>query len=151
MLKETHIIIDWTKFYSENEIRNYIFEFNLKIKTVINYPKIKNKEKVLSAFYNMKVNDFRGENDFLIYLIEDQKPVYDFRNTSKGIRIVNVKLFDLKQKLRKKTGGFKIHGTDNIQETKNNLKVLKLFTEHYDEKKYKTLQEVFKQLNSCKE
>ena len=31
-------------------------------------------------------------------------------------------MFDLKKSLRKITGGCKIHATDNIQETKDNLK-----------------------------
>ena len=36
-------------------------------------------------------------------------------------------MFDLKKSLRKITGGCKIYATDNIQETKDNLKVLGLF------------------------
>ena len=63
---------------------------------------MKNKSVVLSKFYNMEVDDFRGETSFHIYQIDDLNPIYDYRLTSKGQRIVNTKLFDLKKKLREK-------------------------------------------------
>ena len=86
--------------------------------------KLNNKQQIMSKFYNTEVNDFRGETDFNIYLIKDTNPIYDYRKTSKGVRKVNIHMFDLKQSLRKITSGHKIHATDNIQETKDNLKTL---------------------------
>ena len=85
--------------------------------------------------------------DFNLYIIQDNNPIYDYRNTSKGNRKVNINMFDLKQSLRKITGGCKIHATDNIQETKDNLKVLGLFDEYYHQKKFDTLKDVFNELN----
>ncbi len=43
--------------------------------------------------------------------------------------------------------GFTIHGTDNIQETKDNLRVLGLFNKYYKRKKFNTINEVFRALN----
>lgn len=101
----------------------------------------------MSQFYGVNVDDFRGSTAFTLYIIEDSYPNYDLRKTSKGTRKVNVSLFDLKIKLRNIVGGYKIHATDNIQETKDNLKVLGLFNKYYNKKTFDTLQDVFHELN----
>ena len=100
----------------------------------------------MSKFYNMAVDDFRGETTFNIYLLNDYNPIYKLRKTSKGKRLVNTKLFDLKKTLR--NNDYSIHGTDNIQETKDNLVVLNLFDKYYKQKKFNSLSEVFDVLNS---
>ncbi|MCK9563722.1 MAG: hypothetical protein M0R02_13510 [Bacteroidales bacterium] len=149
MIYEKHLIIDWTIFFSEKEIIDEISHFdNLFLYEKIIIPPLKEKEKILSDFYNMPVNDFRGENEFIIYVIHDKNPIYDYRDTSKGLRLVNYKMFDLKQVLRKKTGGFKVHATDNIQETKNNLLSLGLFDKYYSQKKFKSMRDLFTILNN---
>ena len=63
--------------------------------------------------------------------------------------MVNTKLFDLKVHLRNIVGGYKIHGTDNIQETKNNLRCLGLFQQYYKQKNFNDINHVFDTLNSC--
>ena len=107
------------------------------------------KVKTMSKFYNMTVDDFRGETKFNIYLLTDYNPIYDFRKTSKGKRLVNTKLFDLKQNLR--NNDYSIHGTDNIQETKDNLRVLNLFEKYYKQKRFDSLSDVFDVLNNNSE
>jgi len=146
MIKELHLIIDWTNYFKN--IDNFLSE-TLKIKHIIKMNKLQNKVKTMSKFYNVKVDDFRGETNFTIYLIEDKNPIYDFRKTSKGKRKVNIHLFDLKKYLRAKyfKNTCKIHGTDNIQETKENLKTLKIFKEYYKEKNFNSLLDVFNELN----
>ncbi len=143
-LNEIHIIIDWTNYFESLE--NII---NSPLKLIEKYPmkKLDEKKKIMSKFYNVYVDDFRGKTDFIIYIIKDNDPVYDYRKTSKGNRKVNIHLFDLKQILRKITGGYKIHATDNIQETKDNLKVLGLYDKFYREKNFSSLKEVFNELN----
>jgi hypothetical protein len=145
---ELHIIIDWTcKFESlEDKITD-----SLIIVDKIRMEKLSNKVKVLSAFYNVNVNDFRGSTAFNVYIIKDMKPIYNKRKTSKGFRKVNINMFDLKQSLRKITGGHKIHATDNIQETKDNLKVLGLHDKYYKQKTFDSLADVFIELNKCPE
>lgn len=144
MIEELHLVIDWTNHFKN--IDKYI-DKTLKIKHIIKMNKLQNKVKTMSEFYNVKVNDFRGETSFTIYIIEDKNPIYDFRKTSKGKRLVNIHLFDLKKYLRKIVGGYKIHGTDNIQETKDNLKALSLFDKYYKQKNFNSLSEVFDELN----
>ncbi len=53
----------------------------------------------------------------------------------------------MKKSLREITGGVKIHATDNIQETKDNLKTLGLYDKYYNKKTFSTLQDVFQELN----
>lgn len=143
-ISELHVIIDWTCYFSDLESK---IISPLELVKKIHLHKLPNSREVMSRFYNVSVDDFRGKTDFNVYIVRDNNPFYDFRKTSKGDRRVNINMFDLKQSLRKITGGYKIHGTDNIQETKDNLKVLGLFNENYIEKKFNTLKDVFDELN----
>lgn len=146
-MNELHIIIDWTRHF--DDIKSIIKNYDLEIKNTIFHPALSNKKEVLSAFYNAIVDDFRGETPFNIYIIIDNEPIYDYRNTSKGIRIVNTKLFDIKMHLRNIVGGYRIHATDNIQETKNNLRCLGLFDTLYKQTVFNDINHVFDTLNSC--
>lgn len=141
---ETHLLIDWTNHFTN--IQNY-FPKNLKIIHKIKVDKLLNKKQVMSNFYRIPVDDFRGSTDFTIYIIKDTIPIYNMRKTSKGHRKVNISIFDLKIKLREITGGYKIHATDNIQETKDNLKVLGLYDKYYNQKNFNSLKDVFRELN----
>lgn len=145
-VSELHLLIDWTcHFHSlQNEIT---YPLQLVVKLKMKKLGDKNKSKIISKFYNTPVNDFRGNTDFNIYIIKDTDPIYDYRNTSKGRRKVNVHLFDLKKSLRVITGGCKIHATDNIQETKDNLKTLGLYDKYYRSKQFDSLLDVFRELN----
>jgi hypothetical protein len=143
-ISELHLLIDWTCYFSKLE--NKLID-SLQVIKKIRMEKLKEKKKIISKFYNVSVDDFRGSTDFNIYIIKDSKPIYDYRKTSKGKRKVNINLFDLKKSLRNITGGYKIHATDNIQETKDNLKTLGLYDKYYKEKKFNTLEDVFHELN----
>ena len=143
-LNEIHLVIDWTCYF--DDIKRFL-DKSLEIIDIKKIKKLVNKKKVLSEFYKTNVDDFRGNTDFNIYIIKDKNPIYDFRQTSKGKHRVNIHIFDLKKSLRKITGGYKIHATDNIQETKVNLKVLGLYDTYYKEKKFNSLHDVFNELN----
>ena len=146
-LSELHVLIDWTCYFSDIEIENMIPYKSLIIVDKIIVRKLINKKTVISKFYNTYVDDFRGKTDFILYILKDINPKHDYRNTSKGNRKVNIHLFDFKKLLRKITGGYKIHATDNIQETKDNLKTLGFYDKYYNEKTFDTLQDVFNELN----
>tara|TARA_Y100000361_G_scaffold118134_1_gene109413 strand:- start:3081 stop:4040 length:960 start_codon:yes stop_codon:yes gene_type:complete len=146
-MDELHIVIDWTCHFDLNTMQNMINSSNLTLKNIHFNDPIINKKHVMSLFYNTNVDDFRGQTPFNIYIINDNKPKYEYRNTSKGLRKVNSKLFDLKTTLRKITGGYKIHATDNIQETKDNLRCLSLFDKYYNQKVFKDISHVFDTLN----
>ena len=141
---ELHVLIDWTCYFSK--LQDKIKE-PLQLIEKIQVKKLINKENIISKFYNVSVNDFRGETDFNLYIIKDVNPIYDYRETTKGINKVNIHMFDLKKSLRNITGGCMIHATDNIQETKDNLKTLGLYDKYYTEKTFDTLKDVFNELN----
>ena len=143
-MTETHLIIDWTNHFADLKKK---IDYPLEIIEVVNMNKIPNSIEVLSRFYGVRVDDFRGKTDYTIYIVKDNLPIYDYRETSKGNRKVNVHMFDLKIKLRKETGGYKIHATDNIQETKDNLKSLQIYEKYYKEKTFTTMAHVIQELN----
>ena len=148
---EQHFMVDWTQYYTEEKIRYVIKSWpNLLIKKMLQHHKITDNEKrikTFSKFYNMHVDDFRGTTPFNMYFIYDLQPKYDWRPSSKGKRLVNVAMFDLKKQLRNDMpGGFKIHATDNIQETKENHIALEQ-PEEYQQRKFDLLSRVFEVLN----
>lgn len=58
----------------------------------------KERVRVLSKFYHAKVGNLRGKTPFNMYFLYDHhKPNYDFWPTSKGKRIVNTAMLDLKK------------------------------------------------------
>ena len=148
---EQHFMVDWTLHYTEEHIRKVIMSWpNLLIRKMVQHPKFTNNaERVstFSKFYNMHVDDFRGITPFNMYFIYDLKPKYGLRPSSKGQRLVNVAMFDLKKALRTAMGGgFKIHATDNIQETKENQVALGQ-PEEYQKRAFDSLRRVFDVLN----
>lgn len=145
---EKHIIIDWICFFTPEIIKKYLHKYELEFIDLYKHPTLQNKHETISKFYKQNINDFRGSTPFNIYIVNDHNPIYRLRLTSKGNRLVNVKLFDFKIELRQLTTGCKIHSTDNIQETKDNLKCLNLFDKYYTQLKFKNLSEVFDKLNS---
>lgn len=154
-LFEQHLLIDWFLVFKKTEIIETLKKNKFKniqaIKHSINEDE---RIKIMSNFYRMEdlelgewpLSDMRGKSDFLIYKFEDHDPNYNYRDTSKSNRLVNINTFDLKVRLREETKSL-IHMTDNIQETKDNLRVLNLYEKCYKQKKFNNLKEVFETLN----
>ena len=149
---EQHLMVDWTSYFSEDRIRTLVKRWpNLYIRKVLHHPKYDDdstRVQVFSKFYNTKLDDFRGKQGFIMYFLIDTNPKYEFRPSSKGNRIVNSAMFDLKRSLRDSMGGgFKVHATDNIQETKDNVRALRL--DEYQHRHFDTLKRVFDVLNAA--
>lgn len=144
---EQHFMVDWTLHYTEKHIREVIKSWpNLLIRKMIQHPKITNdtdRVRTFSKFYNVHVDDFRGTTPFNMYFITDLNTTYNLRPSSKGKRLVNAAMFDFKKALRTAMGGgFKIHATDNIQETKENQVALGQ-PEEYQRREFDSLRRVF--------
>jgi len=92
----------------------------------------KSRRDVLERFYHGKMSHHgeKGKTPFTVFVVLDAHPVYEIRrnvfNNDKSI--VNINTFDLLQKVRAGRTGV-IHGSDNIQESYENLKTL-TFYEH---------------------
>ena len=67
-----------------------------------------------------------GNGDFVLIVVEEKdNPIYEYRDTPKGKRLVNSHVFDLKQKYRELTGrDHKIHASNSSLETNRDLTIL---------------------------
>ena len=152
---EKHLLVDWFNVFKESKIIEILDRNHFKnIQCISCSIEEDERIKTMSNFYRMKelglgswqASDLRGKNEFFVYFFEDHNPKYNYRETTKNFRLVNINTFDLKKRLRKETKSL-IHITDNIQETKDNLRTLNLYEKYYKQKNFKNLNEVFQTLN----
>ncbi len=138
-MEEIHLFIIWSAgIYQKDKILEDISE-NFTICSIYNTTWSKDRfSDNLSRFYgeNLPKNSHKekhcGTDTFCCIIVKDIKPIYEIRDTSKGTRVVNIRLYDAKQLYRTWTkGGHKIHATDNIKETKSQLALL--FGKDYNE------------------
>lgn len=85
----------------------------------------------LSAFYGDQFWDepiqilTRGNGEFILVICEDPNPKYESRMTGRGIKTVNVNLFDLKKRVRNEIlHNFAFHASDNNKETRRALALI---------------------------
>jgi len=138
-MEEIHLFIIWSKGFDQKDRIVKAISEDFSICSIYNTTWSKNKfSNNLSRFYgeNLPKNSHKekhcGTDTFCCIIVKDNKPTYEIRDTSKGSRVVNTKLFDAKQLYRSWTGGgHKIHATDNIEETKFQLALL--FGEDYND------------------
>lgn len=126
---EYHVVIVWNKALSfESIVKSEILkDFEIIGNCFYNWDEQK-ANKNFALFYGEKLDniDYKvkhcGSKGFSLYLIKDKNEIYDYRDTTSGKRKVNIRIFDLKKKLRLLTGGgHKIHATDDQNEVKLNL------------------------------
>ena len=175
-MPEVHLIVVWSKGASENDriITDAKEKFQILEEYHIKWSEKKFSEN-LSRFYgeslprNSRKEKHCGNGTFLCLVVLDKAPVYEVRQTSKGDKVVNTNLFDVKQLYRRWThGGHKVHATDNATETKHQLALLlnKSYTDYLQVDKFngeridiesdlqgtngwKSLKEVFSVLNKA--
>jgi len=130
--REAQVFIVWSKGLEQREkiIENIQTKFEIIECIDTTWSKEKFSEN-LSRFYgeNLPKNSSKekhcGTETFLCIIVRDNNPEYDLRETSKGMKTVNVNMFDAKQLYRSWTGGgHKIHGSDNITEARSNMYLL---------------------------
>ena len=129
---EAHVFIVWSKGLDKREsiLKDIAQQFDVLQCIDTTWSKNKFSEN-LSRFYgeNLPKNSSKekhcGTDTFLCVLVRDNNPKYELRETSKGIKPVNINMFDAKQRYRDWTGGgHKIHGSDNKTEAKSNMFLL---------------------------
>ena len=130
-MEEIHLFIIWSKGIGQKDKILKDISENFTICSIYNTTWSENRfSNNLSRFYgeNLPKNSNKekhcGTDTFCCIIVKDNKPIYETRDTSKGARVVNIKLFDAKQLYRSWTRGNKIHATDNIEETKFQLALL---------------------------
>ncbi|PCJ97713.1 MAG: hypothetical protein COA50_04540 [Flavobacteriaceae bacterium] len=130
--KEVHVFIIWSKGLKHRDKILADIETKFEILESIDTTWSKGKfSENLSRFYgeNLPKNSSKekhcGTGTFLCVIVRDGDPKYDLRETSKGIKVVNVNMFDTKQLYRNWTGGgHQIHGSDNVTEARSNMYLL---------------------------
>jgi hypothetical protein len=67
----------------------------------------------------------KGSGPFTLVTVLDHQPVFDRRETNRGVRLVNTRLFDAKQDFRRWTELPKvIHGTETLEEARRDIYML---------------------------
>lgn len=131
-MKEIHLFIIWEKARNLSKEILEDIENNFKVLNIYEITwSQKNFSKNMSRFYgqNLPKNSHKekhcGRGNFLLIIVEDEKPKYEYRETSRGKEKVNINMFDAKQKYREWTGGgHKIHGTNSVEETRHDIILL---------------------------
>jgi hypothetical protein len=82
----------------------------------------------LSRFYGQNLPNASskveecGTGRFQVIIVADNSPSYDVRKTSKGMKLVNINLFDAKTYYRNLTGGgHKVHSTNDVSEARHDI------------------------------
>lgn len=141
-MNETHLIIAWS---SASALHNKIVDDlgghqTLRLLDVTDWT-WPDPLANMSRFYgtNLTGNAHgKGLGRFRAFVVEDTDPKYAERKTTKGLRLVNTSLFDLKAKYRT-GGGFKVHATDNLSESRRDIALLygfpsRFFQDPWDQK-----------------
>jgi hypothetical protein len=133
MTSEVHVFILWEKALTQKEkiLRDITDSFNLLNVIEVEWSQ-EHFSSNLSRFYGQKLpnGSFKekhcGRGSFYLVVVRDDQPQYKHRLTSRGREeSVNTNMFDKKQLYRSWTGGgHRVHGTDNVEETAHNLKLL---------------------------
>ena len=178
MREEVHLFIIWEN--ARNKQKEILEDINSNFEIIKIYEMEWSKEKFsenLSRFYGTNLPNGShkekhcGTGKFVLIIVKDKKPIYEERMTSKGTQIVNINMFDKKEKYRELTGGgHKVHATNNETETNHDLTLLlgkniedylkensKKWNGKIEEKKqdlignngWKNAKEMFYALNNC--
>lgn len=132
MQPEHHLFILWENARSkEKEIsRDLSRRFTIDASLVVHWSQDRVSQNY-SRFYGTQLppgcakETHCGKGPFRAFLVKDPSPRYETRQTSKGLRSVNVNTFDAKMQYRKWTGGgHRVHATNSVAEAQRDLTLL---------------------------
>ena len=131
-MQEIHLFILWENaLFKKQEILEDIKKsFDILAMYNITWSKEKFSEN-LSRFYGTNLpkgsgkEEHCGNGTFLLIVVRCNNPKYEKRDTSKGVQVVNINMFDKKTYYRELTGGgHKVHATNSETETNHDLTLL---------------------------
>ena len=132
MRPEFHLFIIWEKGRNEqakilSDLQEHFTIFRV---FEIHWTK-RNFSRNLSRFYGQKLPKGSGKErhcgsgPFVLIIVEDDRPIYAPRMTSKGELSVNTNPFNAKERYRSWTGGgHRIHATNSQEETEHDITLL---------------------------
>ena len=179
MKEELHLFIIWEN--GREKQKEILEDINKSFEIIKIYEVKWDKEEFsnnLSRFYgtNLPKGSRKelhcGNGEFILIIVKVSNCKYENRITSKGEKIVNINMFDKKNKYREMTGGGdKVHGTNNEIETNHDLtlllgkniedflkeninkkwdgKIQKINTNLFGAKKWNSVEDMFYALNNC--
>ena len=127
-----YIFIIWNKalFAKERIISDLKKSFEIKKQFYIKWNK-ENFEKNLYALYGTKCSSpkqkirYIGSGKFLVLIVQDNNPKYEYRKQQNKDEIVNANIYDKKTLYRKWTAyNFRVHSSVSDIETKHDLSIL---------------------------
>ena len=127
-----YIFIIWNKalFAKEKIISDLKKSFEIKKQFYIKWNK-ENFEKNLYALYGTKCSSpkqkirYIGSSKFLILIVQDDNPKYEYRKQQNKDELVNSNIYDKKALYRKWTAyNFRVHSSVSDIETKHDLTIL---------------------------
>ena len=127
-----YIFIIWNKalFAKDKIISDLKKSFEIKKQFYIKWNK-ENFEKNLKALYGIKCNNpkqkirYIGSGKFLILIVQDNNPKYEYRKQQNKDELVNSNIYDKKALYRKWTAyNFRVHSSVSDIETKHDLSIL---------------------------
>jgi hypothetical protein len=121
---EKHLIILWPSCLdATNELDRAISKSAKVLRVTSGSWSESNAGVNYSRFYQRdlskenEVVSHKGTGKFYIYVVLDPNPKYGIRETSSGLRYVNINIFSLKEELRELSGGgHKVHSTNSQAE-----------------------------------
>lgn len=132
MKPETQLFILWEKARYQQE--KILADMRERFSIVKQYEITWTPELVSSnytRFYGENLPDHSekeqecGTGAFLLVIVRDEFPHYEYRVTSHGIEWINTKMFDAKQLYREWTnGGHKIHCSNTVEEFNHDITLL---------------------------
>lgn len=131
-MQEIHLFILWENalFKKQEILEDMRKSFDILAMYNITWSKKKFSEN-LSRFYGTNLpkgcgkEEHCGTGTFFLVIVSCNNPKYDKRDTSKGVQIVNVDMFDKKTYYRELTGGgHRVHATNSEIETNHDLTLL---------------------------
>jgi len=131
---ELHLFIIWknARHMTENILEDLKKKFQLLDVYEVNWS-TEFFSSNMSRFYGVKLppgKEYSKSNQhefgpFLLCIIEDKSPKYDFVDNNGEKILVNVNMYDAKQTYRSWTGGgHNVHGSNTIDETEHDLALL---------------------------
>ncbi|OON85003.1 hypothetical protein BXO88_14545 [Oribacterium sp. C9] len=132
MNPEIHLFIIWEKgrIQEEKILTDMFSRFKVLGLYKVTWPG-DSFSKNLTRFYGQNLPSSSqkiqhcGDGEFILVIIQDESPMYKYRKTTKGVRKVNINIFDAKELYRYWTGGgHRIHGTNSIKEVDHDLTLL---------------------------
>src|SRR5215831_18313239 len=130
--RELHLFIIWNKAipHAAEIIENMRADFTLLRVFAVHWSD-KHFSSNLSRLYCQKEpgdpyrEEHYGRGPFLAIVLADEEPDYEFRDTPRGSRLVNVKCFEAKERYQAISGvGHRIYATTTQSETEHDLRLL---------------------------